>query len=710
MHIEDVAPKIGFFGPQHVRKAVSSLERTEDVRFSPNNRRLAVAGFEKNTISVFEVSIADSLNSKCVILTDVAQFSSPCLNNPHGLDFIDDDNILVANRSGQACIFELPPNAAGSFELAPLAIIRSDNIQTPGSVAVLRNERGHHEALICNNYSHRITKHPLHLDHTTSKGEVLLKKWLNIPDGISVSKRGEWIAVSNHGTHAVLLYENASSLNELSSPIGILRGTDYPHGLRFTLDGRFIFVADAGAPYVNIYERRGSDWRGLHSPFLSMKVLDDEEFLRGRYNAEEGGPKGIEVNETLNVIVSTCESRPLDFFDLGAVLDGAYANRKKQPSRSATVGDKSAYRSICLRNLKVLAVRYQLNLWRIKKRVRYARNGFLRTVRRLSDRNTIKRILRGISHPSFIRIARYFFISFARRAVGVASNSDLLRLRAEKQIFLSIPKEVPPEPINSEEISRIIFQTWKSRDEISFNYRYWRSTFVKNNPEFQCVLWDDDDNREFVADKFSWFLPIYDRLPAAIFRADAIRPLFLFLYGGVYVDLDTECLRPLSTMPHSGDVILGQMGPDLNFAHSIPNAIMASKPFQLFWLLVVAMMVEKLETLGTTGDIKRAGPEVVTGPVLLHEAYNYYRLESEENIRIRTRTIIENLPQHVSARVGAGRIELLPPDIWYPMDWANPFHQRFRRFILKHEVLLAPAEARSLFPQADLLTYWTHSW
>jgi mannosyltransferase OCH1-like enzyme len=224
------------------------------------------------------------------------------------------------------------------------------------------------------------------------------------------------------------------------------------------------------------------------------------------------------------------------------------------------------------------------------------------------------------------------------------------------------------------------------------------------------VLWDDDDNREFVADKFAWFLPFYDRLPAAIFRADAVRPLFLFLYGGVYVDLDTECLRPLSAMPHAGDVILGQMGPDLNFAHSIPNAIMASKPFQLFWLLFIAMMIEKLESLETAEDIRRAGPEAITGPVLLHEAFDYYRSESEQNVRIRARTIIENLPEHVSARVRAGRLELLPPDIWYPMTWTNPFHVRLRRFILKHGLLLAPAEARSLFPRANLVTYWTHSW
>src|SRR6478672_11511791 len=67
----------------------------------------------------------------------------------------------------------------------------------------------------------------------------------------------------------------------------------------------------------------------------------------------------------------------------------------------------------------------------------------------------------------------------------------------------------------------------------------------------------------------------------------------------------TECLRPVVTMPFSGDVILGQMAPDLNLERSIPNAIMASKPFQLFWLVVIVLMMEKVETLGRVGYLSR---------------------------------------------------------------------------------------------------------
>jgi hypothetical protein len=46
-----------------VRAAVAALGRTEDVKFSPSNRRLAVAGFGDHKISVFDVSVKRQLHS-----------------------------------------------------------------------------------------------------------------------------------------------------------------------------------------------------------------------------------------------------------------------------------------------------------------------------------------------------------------------------------------------------------------------------------------------------------------------------------------------------------------------------------------------------------------------------------------------------------------------------------------------------------------------
>ncbi|HEY1385429.1 MAG TPA: hypothetical protein VGF43_17525, partial [Dongiaceae bacterium] len=145
-------------------------------------------------------------------------------------------------------------------------------------------------------------------------------KWLNLPDGVSASRDGSWIAVSNHNTHNVLLYDNTRALHGESVPDGALRCVYYPHGLRFTADGRHILVADAGAPYIHVYAQDGQGWGGVRNPAASIHIMADAVFARGRNNLQEGGPKGLDIDRGGAVLVATSEHQPLVFFDLPALL------------------------------------------------------------------------------------------------------------------------------------------------------------------------------------------------------------------------------------------------------------------------------------------------------------------------------------------------------------------------------------------------------
>ena len=104
---------------------------------------------------------------------------------------------------------------------------------------------------------------------------------------------------------------------------GVLLGTEYPHGIRFTGDGRFIVVADAGAPVVNAYRAEDDDWSGSRDFVVTTQIMSEETFLRGRINPEEGGPKGIDIDRGMNVLAVTSECKPLAFFDLPVVLGAA---------------------------------------------------------------------------------------------------------------------------------------------------------------------------------------------------------------------------------------------------------------------------------------------------------------------------------------------------------------------------------------------------
>lgn len=98
-----------------------------------------------------------------------------------------------------------------------------------------------------------------------------------------------------------------------------------------------------------------------------------------------------------------------------------------------------------------------------------------------------------------------------------------------------------------ERIPRILHQSWKSETLPP------RWTSVSQGcrdmmPDYEYKLWTDASAREFIAEHYSWFLDTFDGYTYPIQRADAIRYFVLYHYGGVYLDLDIGCLRPLDPL------------------------------------------------------------------------------------------------------------------------------------------------------------------
>jgi hypothetical protein len=113
--------EVRYQSSQRVDQIIASLGRTEDVSFSPSSLRLAVAAFTRNRIAVFDVEISTCSAAPHIALTAAAEFSSPALNLPHGVDFLDEDTLIVANREGSVAIFELPAgNVREEWEILPI--------------------------------------------------------------------------------------------------------------------------------------------------------------------------------------------------------------------------------------------------------------------------------------------------------------------------------------------------------------------------------------------------------------------------------------------------------------------------------------------------------------------------------------------------------------------------------------------------------------
>jgi len=323
--LPDVVP---FEASEATHAAFAAIGRTEDVKFSPDNRRLAIAGFATSTVLLLDVKLGSAEGRRTIRLANPVAITSPELQEPHGVAFIDDEHIIVANRAGLLSIFRLPPRgtSAGAVTLVPVGLEPGagfEHLETPGSVAVVPTGRDRYSILVCNNFAHHVTRHRLAWGQRKAvrKNRILLKGPLNIPDGIAVSPSRRWIAVSSHVTGNMLMYRNGKALDPTAEPAGELRGAGYPHGVRFTADGQFVLVADAGNPVVRIYLGTAGTWRGSRDPVGSLRVVTQEAYVRGRYNPEEGGPKGIDVDGGTRVLAVTCAEQPLVFFDLRKMLD-----------------------------------------------------------------------------------------------------------------------------------------------------------------------------------------------------------------------------------------------------------------------------------------------------------------------------------------------------------------------------------------------------
>lgn len=318
--------QVEFRASNAVRSMLAEVGRTEDVRFSPDNRLLVVAGFGLNHLLILKVGIETVDARPRVVADDYMELTSEGIGSAHGIDFLDDRTLAVANRDGRVSILEIPAGEFGGrhSHVDPLQELSGGmfcKLKSPGSVVARRDAGGRISLLVCNNYIHRVTEHVVDpaRGYRIRRNRVLMERSLDIPDGIAVSHDERWIAVSNHNTHEVLLFDATAPLSPWTEPAGVLADVEYPHGLRFTPDDRHLLVADAGAPEILVYER-GDGWAGTRSPLRSVTVLDDETFMRGRSNPQEGGPKGLDIDRSGVVVAATCEEQALAFFALDEMI------------------------------------------------------------------------------------------------------------------------------------------------------------------------------------------------------------------------------------------------------------------------------------------------------------------------------------------------------------------------------------------------------
>jgi mannosyltransferase OCH1-like enzyme len=177
------------------------------------------------------------------------------------------------------------------------------------------------------------------------------------------------------------------------------------------------------------------------------------------------------------------------------------------------------------------------------------------------------------------------------------------------QIVHEIPR------LSQSGIPKIIHQSVSSRDSLS-------ADTLRMAASWNClqdwvhVLWDDCERGHLVQTDAPELLPLLNRLPKQVQRADIFRNVVLRSFGGVYCDTDFECINGMHVESgidgNCGAYAVESSTPSVDGA--LQSSLLASVPGHPFWdFLLANASVTSMPTFfqswfGTQPVIETTGP------------------------------------------------------------------------------------------------------
>jgi mannosyltransferase OCH1-like enzyme len=167
-------------------------------------------------------------------------------------------------------------------------------------------------------------------------------------------------------------------------------------------------------------------------------------------------------------------------------------------------------------------------------------------------------------------------------------------------------------PDTDVQFPKIIHQTWKTK-ELNEEQKSWQKTVLEHYPDYQYILWSDEDMDDFVKKNFADYYETWNSLTPFIKKVDTIRYMWMYLIGGIYFDLDIIVYKNMENLllDKPGSAFIPVM-------HSIPNwkydtdaaspAILASYPKNPIWLYMLEQIKrdKDRDVLSSTGPIALA--------------------------------------------------------------------------------------------------------
>ncbi len=105
-------------------------------------------------------------------------------------------------------------------------------------------------------------------------------------------------------------------------------------------------------------------------------------------------------------------------------------------------------------------------------------------------------------------------------------------------------------------IPRLIHQIWVGPKPLPANFAKWGEGIRRAHPGWTYQLWNDASVESLLLEHFPQHLAIYRATKSYSQKSDLARYAILAIKGGLYLDTDCECRRPIDFIENTDEVIV----------------------------------------------------------------------------------------------------------------------------------------------------------
>jgi len=140
-----------------------------------------------------------------------------------------------------------------------------------------------------------------------------------------------------------------------------------------------------------------------------------------------------------------------------------------------------------------------------------------------------------IHAPIIVKVSDFFNLATYHRLScdGATDGSSVRKAQYLSPDVLLSRLYLPSGPSNAS-VPKLIHQSWSSNQMPPPDVQFGSETWRINHPDWEWVLWKEEDNQRLVDLRFPWFKDAYAKLDTADSRVAVARYLYMYAFGGYF--------------------------------------------------------------------------------------------------------------------------------------------------------------------------------